>query len=214
MSLWLFALSRLGQNPSPTQKTSSSGCAPTGRRSRTFEAIIRVETFADDGPGLTQVIRLYLMQPNAMRQEYLEPEYFAGNLNLILGEVMWTYIAASENWYVNDLSTLSAAEQPWLMFRQILKDAQDEMADYAFTLSEPVGAEYHLQGRPLTDDAAYALIELWVDPMTFVPSHRDLFDADMNLLVSVRILEVEEVVDGAYVALRLETYDEDGTLKA
>jgi outer membrane lipoprotein-sorting protein len=52
-----------------------------------------------------------------------------------------------------------------------------------------------------------------VDPATYVPQRRLLYDADGNLLVDVRILDVEEVSAGVFVARRLETYDEAGTLK-
>jgi len=46
-----------------------------------------------------------------------------------------------------------------------------------------------------------------------VPRRRLLYDADGNLLVDVRILDVEEIADGVFVARRLETYDETGTLR-
>ena len=190
------------------------GMRSNGKAIEDFAATLVVETFSDEGPNLNQEIRIYLMQPDAMRQEYVEPEYLAGNLNLIVGESMWTYIAATDTWYVSDLSTLSAAEQPWLLFRQILRTTQDETDDYSFDLVGLENGEYHLRGTPDSEDAAYGLVELWVDPATFVPSRRDLYDTDLNLLVSVRLLEVEEVADGSYVARRFETYDEEGVLKS
>jgi outer membrane lipoprotein-sorting protein len=179
-----------------------------------YDATITIDTYVEGEPGRTQTMRLLLLQPDRMRQEYLEPEYLAGNLNVVEGNKMWTYIAASDTWYESDLADLSAAEQPWLGFRQILRAAQDELADYAFELVEADGETFHLRGTPSVDEAAYGRIELWVDGATFVPTRRVLYDVDAHLLVDVRISDVEEVAEGAYVARRLETYDEDGILRS
>jgi len=184
------------------------------QRIEDLDAVLTIETYSDDAVDLTQRIRLSLLQPARMRQEYLAPDYLAGNLTLIIGDDMWIYIAAADTWYEKDLSELSAAEQPWLVFRQFLRGVEDEFADYAFVLQEADGENYHLVGTPTTDDAAYGRIELWVDPETFVPTRRLLYGVDGNLLVDLHILEVEEVADGTYLARAMETYDEDGELRS
>jgi len=179
-----------------------------------LDAVIVVETYEDGEVNLTQRLRLSVLQPNRMRQEYLAPDYLAGNLTLIVGDEMWIYIIVADTWYEKDLSELSAAEQPWLVFRQFLRGVEDEFADYDFALQGGVEEGYHLVGAPTTDDAAYGRIELWVDPETFVPNRRVLYDVDGNLLVDLHILEVEEVAEGTYLARAMETYDEDGVLKS
>jgi outer membrane lipoprotein-sorting protein len=178
-----------------------------------FDAHIAVQTYDNGSLKLTQGLRLSLLQPNRMRQEYLAPDYLAGNLTIIVGNTLWTYIAASATWYSKDLSLLSDAEQPWLTFRQLLRDVQDELENYSFALVDIEDGAYHLRGTGESADAVYGAIELWVDPDTFVPRRRLLYDADGNLLVDVRILDVEEIADGVFVARRLETYDETGTLR-
>ncbi len=179
-----------------------------------LDAVLTIETYTDGEVDLTQRIRLSLLQPDRMRQEYLEPDYLAGNLTLITGNDMWIYIAAADTWYEKDLGELSAAEQPWLVFRQFLRGVADEFDDYAFELRDDEPDRYHLIGTSSTDDAAYGRIELWVDPEMFVPTRRLLFDVDGNLLVDLHILEVEEIADGTYLARTLETYDEIGELKS
>ncbi len=179
-----------------------------------LDAVLTVETYNDGEVGLTQRIRLSLLQPDRMRQEYLEPDYLAGNLSLVTGDDMWIYIAAIETWYEKDLSELSSAEQPWLVFRQFLRGAPDEFADYAFELLHAEGNVYHLQGTASSADAVYGRIELSVDPATFVPVQRSLFDVGGNLLVEVRILEVEQIGESTYLARTLETYDESGELRS
>lgn len=178
-----------------------------------LDAVLTIETYADGDVDLMQQLRLSLLQPNRMRQEYLEPDYLAGNLSLITGNDMWIYIAAADTWYEKDLSELSAAGQPWLVFRQFLRDVQDEFDDYAFELQDAAGL-YHLVGTPTTDDAAYGRIELWVDPETFVPTRRLLYDVDGNLLVDLHVLDVEQVAESTYIARTMETYDETGELKS
>ncbi len=178
-----------------------------------FDARLTVETYDNGSVKLTQELRLSLLQPDKMRQEYRSPDYLAGNLTLIAGDRMWTYIAAIETWYSKDLSVLSDAEQPWLAFRQLLRDAQDELANYTFSLVGTTDGDYHLRGVGGSEDAVYGSIELWVDPETYVPSRRLLYDTDGNLLVDVRILDIEEVAEGVFAARRLETYDEAGTLR-
>lgn len=177
-----------------------------------FDAHVTVQTYADGEVKLTQELHLSLLQPNKMRQEYLAPEYFAGNLVIIADDVVWTYIAANATWESKDLSLLSDAEQPWLAFRQLLRDVQDELGKYAFALLGTDDGAYHLRGAGTSEDAIYGAIELWVNPGTFVPERRLLYDTDGNLLVDARILDVEEVAAGAYIARRLETYGETGML--
>ncbi|TFH06474.1 MAG: outer membrane lipoprotein-sorting protein [Candidatus Atribacteria bacterium] len=191
-----------------------------------LDAFLTVEAYSDGDVSLTQRIRLSLLQPDRMRQEYLEPDYLAGNLSLIIGDRMWIYIAAIETWYERDLAELSTAEQPWLVFRQFLRGVQNEFADYTFELLSAEGDmdhqddithqgdEYHIQGTAETDAAVYGRIELWVDSQTFVPNKRILYDVEGNLLVELRILEVEEVADSTYMARMLQTYDETGELKS
>lgn len=191
-----------------------------------LDATLTVETYSDGEVSLTQRIRLSLLQPDRMRQEYLEPDYLAGNLSLVAGDNMWIYIAAIETWYEKDLSELSTAEQPWLIFRQFLRDVQDEFDDYTFELLSAEDDvyhqgdvyhqddEYYLQGTASTDDAIYGSIDLWVDSQTFVPKKRILYDVEGKLLVELRILEVEEIAESIYLARTLETYDETGELRS
>jgi outer membrane lipoprotein-sorting protein len=179
-----------------------------------LDATLTVETYSDGEVSLTQRIRLSLLQPDRMRQEYLEPDYLAGNLSLVAGDNMWIYIAAIETWYDKDLSELSTAEQPWLIFRQFLRGVQDEFDDYTFELLSTEGDVYYLQGVALTDDAVYGSIDLWVDSQTFVPNKRILYDVEGNLLVELRILEVEEIAESIYLARTMETYDETGELRS
>ncbi len=178
-----------------------------------FDAHLTVQTYDNGSIRLTQELRLSLLQPDKMRQEYVSPDYLAGNLTIIVGSAMWTYIAASETWYSKDLSLLSDAEQPWLAFRQLLRNVQDELANYAFTVVGMEDGAYHLRGTGESKDAVYGAIELWVDPDTFVPRRRLLYDTDGNLLVDARVLDVEEIAPSVFVARRVETYDEAGILK-
>lgn len=177
-----------------------------------FDAHITVQIYRDGVVKLTQEARLALLQPDKMRQEFLAPDYFAGNLAIIAGDAVWTYIAANDSWSATDLSLLSDAEQPSLAYRQILRDVQDQLADYAFSMVGVDAGAYHLRGAGVSDAAIYGAIELWVDPATFVPQRRVLYDTDGNLLVDARILDVEEIAPGIYAARRIETYDAEGAL--
>lgn len=179
-----------------------------------LDALLTIETYKDGSVDTTQRLRLSLLQPNRMRQEYLAPDYLAGNLTLITGDDMWTYIAATDTWYENDLSMLSPAEQPWLAFRQFLRDVEDELNDYDFDLRDDDPDRYHLIGDPATDDATYGRVEMWMDPETFVPTKRLLYDVDGNLLVELRILDIEQVGKSTYLARTMETYDKNGRLKS
>ncbi len=179
----------------------------------TLQARIVVHTYKDGQVNLIQEMRLSLEQPNKMRQEYIAPDYMAGNMTLIVGDAMLVYIAANETWHATKLSDLSTAEQPWLLFRQLLRDVQDEFNDYEFTLAGLGDGKYHLIGTPKTDDAVYGSTELWIDSETFVPTRRLLYDVDGNLIADVRIQDVVEVAPGIFLARRVEAYDADGVLK-
>jgi len=178
-----------------------------------LDALLTIETYKDGSVDTTQRLRLSLLQPDRMRQEYLAPGYLADNLTLITGNDMWTYIAATDTWYENDLSMLSPAEQPWLAFRQFLRDVEDELDNYEFELQDDASDRYHLIGVTATEDATYGRVELWVDPETFVPTNRLLYDVDGNLLVELRILDIEQMGKSTYLARTMETYDENGRLK-
>ena len=149
-----------------------------------------------------------------MRQEYLEPDYLAGNTTLIVGNEMWIYIAAADTWYTKDLHDLSAAEQPWLVFRQFLREVEDEFDDYAFDLRDDPTEVYHLVGKPTDEAAAYGQIDLWVDRDSFVPTRRMLYDVDGQLLVDLVIRDVQETETGIHLARVIETYDERGILRS
>ncbi len=177
-----------------------------------FDAHLTVQIYDKGSVKLTQELRLSLLQPDKMRQEYLAPDYFVGNLIIIVGDAAWTYVAASNAWDSKDLSLLSDAAQPWLAFRQLLRSVQDELKDYTFSLVGLDDGGYHLRGTGESKDAVFGAIELWVDPETFVPHRRLLYDTDGNLLIDARILDVEQIADGVFVARRIETYDEAGTL--
>jgi len=179
-----------------------------------LDATLAVATYSDGEVSLTQRIRLSLLQPDRMRQEYLAPDYLAGNLSLVTDELMWIYIAAIDTWFEKNLAELSTAEQPWLVFRQFLRGVQNEFDDYSFELLSAEGDEYYLQGTAATDDAVYGRIEMWVNIETFVPNKRILYDVEGNLLVELRILEVEQLEGVIYLARSMETYDEYGELRS
>lgn len=179
-----------------------------------LDAVLTIETYEEGAVKLTQRIRLSLLQPDRMRQEYLEPDYLTGNLSLITGDEMWIYIAAVETWYEKDLGELSSAEQPWLAFRRFLRDVDDELDDYAFDLLGVEDGGYHLVGVPTVEDATYGQIELWVDVEAFVPTRRILYDVEGDLLVELRIFDIEQTTDSTYLARTMETYDETGELKS
>jgi len=175
-------------------------------------ATITVQTYKDGAVSLTQEIQLALQQPDKMRLEYLAPAYLAGNVTLIVGDRMWMYIAALNKWFTKDLSSLSPAEQPWLMFRNILRGVRSELDDYTFTRLEDEGDAYHIRGLPANDAAVYGRIDLWVSTKTFVPVRRILYDMDGNLLVDAHFLDATTVGDGVTLPLRIETYNGDGKL--
>ncbi len=175
-------------------------------------ATLTIRTYKDGTISLTQEMHITLQQPDKMRLEYLAPSYLAGNVTLIVGNKMWMYIAAMEKWFKKDLSKISPAEQPWLMFRNVLRGVRSELDDYAFTRLEDEGDAYYIRGLPASDAAVYGRIDLWVDPKTFVPMRRTLYDRDGNLLVDARFLNTTKVADGVTLPLRIETYNSDGKL--
>jgi outer membrane lipoprotein-sorting protein len=179
-----------------------------------LDATLTVETYSDGEVSASQKIRLLLLQPDHMRQEYLAPDYLAGNLTLVNGDVMWIYIAAADTWFEKDLSELSIAEQPWLVFRQFLRGVQDELDDYSFVLDIKEDGTEHLVGTAANDSAVYGTIEFWVDPTTSTPSKRRLYDVDGNLLVETILSDVENVDDTLYLARTMEAYDENGDLQS
>lgn len=179
-----------------------------------LDATITIRTYRDGEVSLTQTMRLSLLQPDKMRQEYVEPDYLAGNLTIIVGDAMWMYIAVVDQWIEKDLSELSPAEQPWLLFRNMLRDVRSDLDDYAFASVEDTESDaYHIQGSPANDEAIYGRIDLWVDAETFVPVRRMLYDVDGELLVDAHILDVARVDDVANLPLRIEAYDAEGILQ-
>jgi outer membrane lipoprotein-sorting protein len=178
-----------------------------------LDATLTVETYSDGQVTASQEIRLSLLQPDHMRQEYLAPDYLAGNLTLVNGDVMWIYIAAADTWFKKDLSELSIAEQPWLVFRQFLRGVQDELDDYSFALDITDEGEEHLVGTAANDQAVYGTIEFWVDPETSTPTIRRLYDVDGNLLVETRLSDVERIGDTLFLARTAKAYDENGELQ-
>ena len=177
-----------------------------------LNAVISVQTYKDGEVSLTQQMRLTLAQPDKMRLEYLKPEYLAGNVTLVVGEKMWMYIAVTDQWFDKDLSNLSSAQQPWLMFRNILRGVRSMLDDYKFARIDEEGDVYHIRGIPASDAAVYGRIDLWVDPETFVPVRRTLYDMDGNLLVDAHFLNVTAVAKGVVLPLTIKTYDAEGKL--
>ena len=179
-----------------------------------LSAVITVQTYNNGAIAITQRMKLALQQPDRMRLEYLAPDYLAGNVTLIVGDKMWMYIAALGKWFTKDLSTLSPTEQPWLMFRNILRGVRSELDDYAFTRLADEGNAYHVRGQPTDAAAVYGRIDLWVNQKTFVPTRRVVYDSDGNLLMDTRFLDATAVADGVTLPLRITTYDSAGKLVA
>lgn len=178
-------------------------------------ATITIQTYKDGDVSFTQQMRLTLKQPDKMRQEYLAPDYLAGNITLIVGDTMWIYIVVTDQWLKKDLATLSPAEQPWLMFRNILSRVRSELDDYAFTRIDDSEASdvYHIRGTPASNAAVYGRLDLWVNNETFTPARRLLYDTDGNLLVDARFLNETLVDNVVTMPLRIETYNADGELR-
>ena len=178
-------------------------------------ATITIQIYKDGDVSFTQQMQLMLKQPDKMRQEYIEPDYLAGNITLVVGDVMWIYIAVTNQWLKKDLADLSPAEQPWLMFRNILSGVRSELDDYTFVRidDDEESDVYHIRGTPANDAAVYGRLDLWVDAATFSPVRRLLYDTDGNLLVDARFLDETLVDDVATMPLRIEAYNADGELR-
>lgn len=178
-------------------------------------ATITIRTYKNGDVSFTQQMGLMLKQPDKMKQEYLTPDYLEGNITLVVGDTMWIYIAVTDQWFKKDLADLSPAEQPWLMFRNILSGVRSELDDYAFTRIDDsqVCDAYHICGTPANDAAVYGSLDLWVDAETFAPVRRLLYDMDSNLLVDARFLDKTLVDDVVTMPLRIETYNADGELR-
>ena len=178
-------------------------------------ATIMIQTYKNGDVSFAQQMRLTLKQPNKMKQEYLAPDYLAGNVTLVVGNTMWVYIAVTEQWLKKDLADLSAAEQPWLMFRNILSGVRSDLDDYAFTRIDDseAGDVYHIRGTPANNAAMYGRLDLWINSETFTPARRLLYDMDGQLLVDARFLNETLVDDAVTMPLRIETYNADGDLR-
>lgn len=178
-------------------------------------ATITLEAYKNGAVSLTQSMELILQQPDKMRQQYLSPDYLAGNATVIVGDTMWIYIAVTDQWIKKDLSTMSPAQQPWVMFRDILTGVRSELDDYSFVLvdDDSEGDAYHIRGTPADEEATYGRIDMWVDRSTFVPVRRTLHDVDGNFLVDARFLDTTKVDDIVAMPLRVETYDANGVLQ-
>jgi|GEM_PF-753298 outer membrane lipoprotein-sorting protein len=178
-------------------------------------ATITIQKYKDSAVSFTQQMLLTLKQPNKMKQEYLAPDYLAGNITLIVGDTMRIYIAVTEQWLKKDLADLSPAEQPWLMFRSILSGVRSDLDDYTFTCIDDseVGDVYHIRGTPANNAAVYGRLDLWVDNETFTPVRRLLYDTDGELLVDARFLNKTRVDDVVTMPLLIETYNADGELQ-
>ena len=154
-------------------------------------ATITIQKYKDGAVSFTQQMFLTLKQPDKMKQEYLAPDYLKGNITLIVGDTMWIYIAVTEQWLKKELADLSPAEQPWLMFRNILSGVHSELDDYTFTRIDDseAGDVYHIRGTPANDAAVYGRLDLWIDNETFTPVRRLLYDMDGELLVDAHFLD-------------------------
>jgi outer membrane lipoprotein-sorting protein len=178
-----------------------------------LRAILTIETFRNGEISLSQTMTVALRQPDKMRQEFLSPAFLAGNVTVIVGDTMLIYIAAADRWETKDLSTLSMAEQPWLLFRNMLRSVRSQFDDYTFArIDDADSGQYHLRGEPMNAAAVYGQIDLWVDAGTFVPVRRILYDTDGRLLADARFLEPTRVGDVATIPLSIGAYDADDVL--
>lgn len=176
-----------------------------------LRARLSIAHYREGRPDLRQEVELYLLQPDKLRLEYLSPDYLAGNIALAVGDRYWIYIAAAETWYRKDLSELSPSQQPWIMFRTLLKGVRSEYREYSFEVRED-GDLLLLIGVPTGEGAVYGRIELWVDHENWLPVKRKLYDADGEFLTEARFLQHTEVAPGVRLPLKVEVYDEEGKL--
>ncbi len=180
-----------------------------------MSATITIEIYRDGAVSLTQSMELILQQPDKMRQQYLSPDYLAGNAAVIVGDTMWIYTAVTDQWTKKDLSTMSPAQQPWMMFRNILSGVRSELDDYTFVRvdADSEGDTYHISGTPADADAAYGRIDMWIDRNAFVPVRRTLRDTDGNFLVDARFLDATSIDNIVTMPLKIETYNSDEVLQ-
>jgi outer membrane lipoprotein-sorting protein len=176
-----------------------------------LEARLSIVHYRDGKPDLQQEVKLYLLQPDKLRLEYLSPEYLAGNMSLAVGNRYWIYIAAADTWYEKDLSELSPSQQPWIMFRSLLKGVRSEYWEYSYEVRED-GGLLLLVGLPTEVGAVYGKIELWLDPKNWLPVKRKLYDADGAFLNEARFLQHTEVAPSVWLPLKVEVYDGEGKL--
>lgn len=174
-------------------------------------ATLSIVHFRDDGTDLVQEVKLYLLQPDKLRLEYLSPEYLAGNVSLAVGDKFWIYISATDTWYERNLAELSPSQQPWIMFRALLRGVRSEYREYAYGVQED-GGFLLLSGTPTQEGATYGRIELWVDPKIWLPVRRKLYDADGKFLAEAHFLQHTEVAPGLLLPLVVEIYDGEGRL--
>jgi len=174
-------------------------------------ARLSIVHYRDGKPDLQQEVELYLLQLDKLRLEYLSPEYLASNVALAVGDQYWIYIAAADTWCEKDLSELSPSQQPWIMFRALLKGVRSEYWEYSYEVRED-GDLLLLVGVPTEEGAVYGKIELWVDPESWLPVKRKLYDADGAFLTEARFLQHTEVAPGVWLPLKVEVYDEEGKL--
>jgi len=189
ISILLIALTLVG--PSAVAASSLTATEIVGRLESATDPIedltatIMIQTYKDGDVSFTQQMRLTLKQPDKMCQEYLAPDYLAGNITLVL------------------------------MFRNILSGVRSDLDDYAFTHIDDseVGDVYHIRGTPASDAAVYGRLDLWVNNETFTPVRRLLYDMDGQLLVDARFLNETLVDNVVTMPLRVETYNADGELR-
>ncbi len=205
----LLGVSALGQLPTSDEVLDHMEAAMGGFSD--LEARLSIVHYREGRPDLEQEVELYLLQPDKLRLEYLSPDHLAGNVSLAVGGSFWVYIAAADTWYRKDLAELSPSQQPWIMFRALLKGVRSEYRDYSYQVEED-GGLLLFTGTPTEEGAAYGRIELWVDPESWLPVRRKLYDVDGNPLSEARFLQRTEVAPGMWLPLVVEVYDGEGEL--
>ena len=202
----LLGVSALGQLPTSDEVLDHMEAAMGGFSD--LEARLSIVHYREGQSDLKQEVKLHLLQPDKLRLEYLSPDYLAGNVSLAVGDSFWVYIAAADTWYGKDLSELSPSQQPWITFRALLKSVRSEYREYELHVQKD-GDLLLLSGIPHEEEAVYGGIELWVDPATWLPVKRKLYDIGGNYLGEARFLEHTEVAPGLWLPLEVEIYDEE-----
>jgi outer membrane lipoprotein-sorting protein len=209
VSLCILSSAALGQLPLPDEVLDHMEAVMGGFSD--LEARLSIVHFREGQPDLQQEVKLYLLQQDKLRLEYLSPDYLAGNVSLAVGDSFWVYIAAADTWYEKDLSELSPSQQPWIMFRALLRSVRSEYREYSYQVKAD-GGLLLLTGTPTEEGAVYGRIELWVDPENWLPVRRKLYDVDGKFLAEARFLQHTEVAPGMWLPLKVEVYDEEGKL--